>query len=147
MMDFESLPLYWVNRLSACARRDLRDRFKKAGRDVTPEEWAVLNLLWQKDRQAPGKMAARTVRDATTMTRLIDGMVKKRMVMRRPDGRDRRRLLICLTESGRGLQPILLDLARPLIAGSVAGISAEDAETTRRVLAKMVDNINQESRT
>ena len=141
MLDFESLPLYWVNRLSAAARRDLRNRFKAAGRDVSPEEWAVLNLLWRKDRQPSGKMADRTVRDATTMTRLVDGMVKKGMVMRRPDAGDRRRLLICLTEKGRGLQPILVELARPLIEQSMAGISAQDAAIAHRVLAKMTENI------
>jgi len=102
----------------------------------------VLLLLWREDRQAPGKMAERTVRDATTMTRLIDGMVKKRMVVRCPDASDRRRLLICLTEKGRGLQPILVELARPLIEQSMAGISAEDAATTQRVLAKMMQNIS-----
>ncbi len=141
MLNFETLPLYWVNRLSAISRRELGLRFKAAGHDVSPEEWAILLLLWREDSQNPGEMSARTVRDPTTMTRLIDGMVRKGFVERRADTSDRRRSNICLTQMGRGLEPALISLAKPMIESGMAGISEEDLKTTVQVLAKMVANM------
>lgn len=141
MLNFETLPLYWVNRLSAMSRRELGLRFKAAGHDVSPEEWAILLLLWREDSQNPGEMSARTVRDPTTMTRLIDGMVRKGFVERRADTSDRRRSNICLTQMGRGLEPALIGLAKPMIEVGMAGISEEDLKTTVQVLTKMVANM------
>lgn len=142
MIDFETLPLYWVNRLSAMSRRELGQRFKSAGYDVSPEEWAILLLLWRQDSQNPGVMSARTVRDPTTMTRLIDGMVRKEFVERRADTSDRRRSNICLTDMGRSLEQVLTDLARPMIEAGMAGVSENDFDTTVRVLKKMVANMD-----
>lgn len=140
-MDFENLPLYWVNRLSAMARRELTQRFRAGGHDISPEEWAILMLLWHQDGQSPGAMSARTVRDPTTMTRLVDGLVRKGLVARRQDDSDRRRSRVCLSDVGRDMQAPLVALAMPMIARALDGISAADAATTVRVLAKMVENL------
>ncbi len=140
-MEFETIPLYWVNRLSALARRDLGQRFRAGGHDVSAEEWAILMLLWREDAQSPGAMSKRTVRDPTTMTRLVDAMVRKGLVERRADAADRRRSLVCLTPRGRAAQGDLVALATPMIETALRGISPEDAELTVRVLSRMVANL------
>ncbi len=142
MLNFESIPIYWANRLSAMTRRELTNRFRAAGHNISPEEWAILLLLWRQDAQNPGEMSARTVRDPTTMTRLIDAMVRKGLVVRRADPTDRRRSSICLTEHGRTMEPVLIALAAPMITASLDGVSKDDAETTVRVLSKMIANIS-----
>ena len=141
MFDFEEMPIHWVNRLSALSRRELGQRFKAAGHYVSPEEWAILLLLWRQDCQSPGNMSTRTVRDPTTMTRLIDTMVRKDLVKRRADNSDRRRSLVCLTILGQGLEPVLIAIAGPMIELSLAGVSRQDAATTLKVLRKMAENL------
>ncbi|MFV2038111.1 MAG: MarR family winged helix-turn-helix transcriptional regulator [Paracoccaceae bacterium] len=143
MFDFENLPLYWANRLSALARRELAMRFRAAGHDVSAEEWAILMLLWREDGQNPGEMSARTVRDPTTMTRLVDSMVRKGVVTRQADENDRRRSRICLTQMGRELQAILVPLAMPMINDAMRGISQADGEVAVRVLSRMTQNLSQ----
>ena len=122
--------------------RELGQRFKVAGFDISPEEWAILLLLWREDGQFPGQMAARTVRDPTTMTRLVDTMVRKKLVYRQADEVDRRRSKVCLTQLGQGLQPKLTGLAAPMIETAMAGISQQDVEQVLRVLQQMVENLN-----
>ncbi len=141
MEHYESLILHWVNRLSFLSRRELSERFKQAGHKISPEEWAVLLMLWQEDGQGPGSISARSLRDATTVTRLIDAMVRKSLVERRESRSDRRRSEIWLTETGRGLQSVLPSLARPLIDTASDGISALDHETALRVLQQMAANL------
>ncbi|MEE9428368.1 MAG: MarR family transcriptional regulator [Paracoccaceae bacterium] len=141
MFDFEKIPIHWVNRLSVLSRRELGQRFKTAGYNISPEEWAILLLLWREDCQSPGIMSARTVRDPTTMTRLIDTMVRKDLVKRRADKSDRRRSFVCLTTNGQGLEPVLIAIAGPMIEISLTGVSQQEAATTLKVLRKMAENL------
>lgn len=132
---------HWVNRLGFVLRRDLQDRFKRADVRLGAEEWAVLLLLWQDDGQTPGNLAQRTVKDQTTMTRLLDGLVRKNLVDRVRDEADRRKIRVRLTPKGNVMQGQLVPIAADLIKSSEAGISVEDIETTRRVLRKMTENL------
>ncbi|MGJ8583225.1 MAG: MarR family winged helix-turn-helix transcriptional regulator [Marinosulfonomonas sp.] len=142
MFDFESLHIHWINRLAVVAKRELTQRFRAAGYNVSPEEWAVLLLLWQDDGQSPGTMSARTVRDPTAMTRLVDNMVKKGFVIRKTGQVDRRQSHIFLTELGRGLQEQLVPLIQPMLHRSIQGIPPADLITTLRVLQQMNENLN-----
>ena len=132
---------HWVNRFSFVLRRDLQDRFRQNGIKMGAEEWAVLLLLWQEDGQTPGALAQRSVKDQTTLTRLLDGMVRKGLVNRTPDAKDRRRVRVNLTAKGQGMQATLVPLAAGLIEQSQRGISTDDLQTTRRVLQQMTDNL------
>lgn len=132
---------YWINRLGFVLRRDLQDRFRKNGINISAEEWAVLLLLWQEDGQTPGALAHRSVKDQTTMTRLLDGMVRKALITRTPDAEDRRRVRLNLTADGVGMQAALVPIAAGLIEQSQRGISTEDMQTTRRVLRQMTENL------
>ena len=146
-MNYRTVPLYWVNHLSALSRRELAQRFRVEGYNISPEEWALLLMLWDQDGQNPGEMSARTVRDPTTMTRLIDTMVTKGLVERVQDTNDRRRSKICLTTQGQSLQPALLGIALPMIKQALSGISQADLDTTVAVLAQIVENLSQTNQT
>jgi hypothetical protein len=62
-------------RLSAGLSRE----FQNAGYDVTPEQWAVLNRLWQEEGIHQAELAQRTSKDRHNITRIckLDG--KKRI--------------------------------------------------------------------
>lgn len=141
MKDHETIALHWANRLSFISRRVLADGFRDAGHHITAEEWAVLLLLWQSDGRTPGDIAALTVRDKTTVTRLVDGMVKKSMVTRGEDPKDRRRSRIHLTQQGENLQGQLVPIAQGMIDRARAGLSSRDVETTVHVLRAMAQNL------
>lgn len=140
MIPDKQLP-YWINRLGFVLRRDLQNRFRDAGVRLGAEEWAVLLMLWQEDERTPGELANLTVKDQTTMTRLLDGMVRKGLVTRSPDKDDRRRVRVSLTEKGANMQATLVPLAAEMIAQSQRGISAEDLEITRRTLRRITENM------
>ena len=84
-----TLPHHWINRRSLLIRKDLQGRFRAAGHVVTAEEWAVLLFLWQTNGRSPGTLAAMTMRDPTTMTRLLDNIEPKEMIARQADPVDR----------------------------------------------------------
>ncbi len=144
MLKPQNIHLHWVNRLGFVARRQLAAAFEAQGHKISAEEWAVLLILWNEDAVMPSVLADRTIRDRTTMTRMIDTMVKKNLVSRKMDAADRRKSLIVLTDQGRALHGPLSSIAKTMIDASLAGIAAQDLEITLRVLRAMTENLLQE---
>lgn len=141
MIDYEKIPLHWVNRLSFLSRKTLSQKFEDHGLFISTEEWAILLILWSKGEQTPSTLADVTFRDRTTITRLIDQMVKKGIVIREHDEKDRRRVLIKASEKGRNLEQELVPIAGDMISMATNGLSPQDIETTIKTLSHMTHNL------
>lgn len=141
MKNYEQIPLHWVNRLSFLTRKTLSQKFDQQNLAVSAEEWAILLILWTKGEQTPSALAEVTFRDRTTITRLIDQMVKKGMVTRMHDEKDRRRVLIKASEAGEALKGDLVPIAQDMISIATQGISPQDIETTVKTLSAMTHNL------
>lgn len=74
---------------------------------VTPHQFVLLAFLWQRDGVTQVELSECSEVDRTTISGLVDRLVKAGLVERRPNPADRRAHLICLTEAGRGLEPEL----------------------------------------
>jgi DNA-binding MarR family transcriptional regulator len=83
-------------------KRIQRQTFSQAG--LTPPQYAVLHLLWERDGRPFKEFAEALVCTRATITGLIDTLERKGLVERRPNPNDRRSLLATLTEAGRKLQ-------------------------------------------
>ncbi len=140
-MDYTDLPFFWINRVSFALRKELSQRFADAGHSISPEEWAVLLVLWSKGPQTPSALSEETIRDRTTVTRLIDAMVRKELVVRSENPTDRRRSDISLTAAGEALEPELVAIAMEMIAQVSEGVSQRDLEATRRTLRRLSSNL------
>ncbi|MES1183320.1 MAG: MarR family transcriptional regulator [Myxococcales bacterium] len=110
------------------------------GLELTPEQWIVLVQLWTKDGQSQSALSELTLRDAPTMSRILDTMQKGGLVTRVVDEEDARSRLVKLTQTGKALQAKLVPVAKRLVARLEQGISERDLETTHKTLAKMLAN-------
>jgi len=115
--------------------------FSAHGLELTPEQWIVLVQLWTKDGQSQSALSELTLRDAPTMSRILDTMQKGDLVTRVVDADDARSRLVKLTKTGKALQAKLVPVAKKLVARLELDISERDLETTHRTLAKMLENL------
>lgn len=141
MFNHEDIILHWVNRLGILSRSELSHRFKLAGFSVSAEEWALLLHLWRNGAQTPSQLAALTFKDRTTVTRLVDSMVRKGFAMRREDPKDRRRSLVECSQSGVSLRDKLIPIAEEMIMALTAEINAGDLAVTLKTLKKMTQKM------
>jgi len=66
---------------------------------VTPVQFAILKVLWERDGLSGAELCVRLVLDSATVTGLIDRMVAGGWLERRPDpGGDRRMIRVYLTK-------------------------------------------------
>jgi len=115
--------------------------FLAHGLELTPEQWIVLVQLWTKDGQSQSALSELTLRDAPTLSRILDTMQKADLVSRVVDEQDARTRLVKLTKAGKALQAKLVPVAKRLVSRLEHGISESDLETTHRTLGKMLENL------
>lgn len=137
---------FWIQRVYQATRGEMYRRFREhAGEEITPEQWMVLIRLWERDARTQADLCEVTLRDAPTMSRIVDGMERRNLLARKPHPDDGRARIIQLTRKGRELEKKLVPVARKLVNRLVAGISEADLVTTRATLRKMFDNLTEAS--
>lgn len=132
---------FWVHRVYQASRNEMYRAFREVGVDVTPEQWAVLIRLWERDGLSQSDLSDATFRDRPTMSRIVDVLEKGGLVERRADPDDARARIIHLTRRGRELEKKLVPLVERIVRDMTRGIAHEDLVTTRTVLQRMFANL------
>jgi len=136
--DLDVEPLLVLSRVSRLARHlDIARRRAFASHGLESGEFDVLSALRRAGppfQLTPGALLRATLVTSGTMTNRIDRLAQAGLVRREPDPRDRRGVLVTLSERGREVVDAaltdLLDREQALLAGL--------AEEQRRVLADLL---------
>ncbi|WP_103072043.1 MarR family winged helix-turn-helix transcriptional regulator [Aquimarina sediminis] len=113
-IDLNAHALSWVGKIHYDFGFLVQKAFQENGLDLSKEQWSVLKRLHVNDGQPQNDLAFITHRDKTSMTRLVNTMESKDLVVRRSDENDRRVNRIFLTDYAKEViqkvQPIMYDL-------------------------------------
>jgi len=113
---------------------------------VTLPMWRVLIELWHKGDHRLGELAERTSIDLSTLSRLLVSMQRKRLVVRRRSGLDRRALSLTLTEKGLELVEEVAPYALFYEKLAMEGLSADEVTQLKHLLRKIFENLEQAGR-
>lgn len=141
MFDYETKVQHWVNRLSFLLRAEASRGLQAAGLDLTAEEWALMMVLWRDGPRGMGALADITLRERTTVTRVVDRLARKGLVERRPGNDDRRMVVIAPTDEGERIRAAVLGAMAPLVDGIEDGIDPDDLTATVRTLRRMAGRL------
>lgn len=131
---------FYVNRTAYLMSEGIAQRFAQQGFMISAQDFGILNLLWQGDGLTHSLIAASMLRDKTTITRRIDGLVKKGFLRREVDPQNRRNIRVYLTPQGQSCKAKLIQILQDFHTEILAGIAPEDVLTTMQTLEKIIDN-------
>jgi MarR family transcriptional regulator for hemolysin len=103
--------------------------------------WLILNGLKTEQRRTQLELARAIGIEGPTLTRHLDGLEHAGLVERRRDLVDRRAVQVQLTRTGHALHGRLLRAVIAFNQRLRAGVSSDDVETLRRVLAQLQENV------
>jgi DNA-binding MarR family transcriptional regulator len=136
--DLDVEPLQVLSRVSRLARHlDIARRSAFASHDLESWEFDVLSALRRAGppfQLTPGALLRATLVTSGTMTNRIDRLAVSGYVRREPDPRDRRGVLVTLTDKGREVVDAALD---DLLVGErqlLAGLDADQRHTLAGLL-------------
>lgn len=105
--------------------------------DLTPPQFAALARLREAGDTSQNQLGALVAMDAATIKGVIDRLKARGLVTLTRHAGDRRRLIVGLTAEGREAVDRLVPLAKTITAETLAPLSAREAETLTRLLAKI----------
>src|SRR5579863_471708 len=141
--DLDVEPLHVLSRVSRLARHlDIARRAAFADHGLEAWEFDVLSALRRAGppfQLTPGALLRATLVTSGTMTNRIDRLAAAGLVRREPDPRDRRGVLVTLSEQGKAAVDAaltdLLNREQSLLAGLDAGERETLASQLRTLLA------------
>lgn len=131
---------YWLRRLSDEVHTSFERRL--AEHDVTAAQWNVLVTLHSGEARTASEVARYIEIDQGAISRLIDRLAEKGLVVRQPDPTSRRRQLIVLTAEATNLVPELTAAADQNDHRYFGGMSKHDRVALSDLLKSLLKTNN-----
>ena len=141
MMLIKEIAVY-VNILNSRIKKCFIDRLQQNGINVTPEQYLVLDILWEKQSLSQQNIADLIQKDKNSVTKIIDSLERKNLVNRVVDQKDRRINKIELTKEGLALEKITTEVAINFMNDTVKDIDNQDLDRFVEVMRKLKDNLD-----
>src|ERR1700741_1206946 len=135
MGPLDSYLPYLLNRAGARIATAFNEEVRPLG--ATLQIWRVLAALHEQDGRRMGDLSDTTSIEVSTLTRLVDNMEQRGLVVRRRERADARVVLLHVTPTGRRLTQRILPIAERYEAVALAGFDASEADVLKAALRRL----------
>jgi DNA-binding MarR family transcriptional regulator len=105
---------------------------------LTPPEHVVLYALGLQEGITADDIAASSSRPKNTLSRAINSLLRKKLVLRKQDQSDRRRLSLYLTRAGRRIVSETVPLFVRRERAMAAALTADEQHTLNELLTRII---------
>ncbi len=123
-------------------RNALQTQFGAAGFDLTVDQWVLLDHIARNPGITQNTLADLTAKDAPTVTRILDILVKKTLAERNMAADDRRKFAISLTDSGQQTYDRMLPVVVEIRRKGWGDLSDEDYQHFVRIMDSLYQNFS-----
>ncbi len=109
--------------------------------DLTLTEWRVCVSLHHKSQQRLSELASHTSTEASTLSRTVEGLLQRGLLVRGRSDEDGRALALSLTGEGWSLTERIIPLAQLYERVALSGMKPGEAEQLRNLLLRLYDNM------
>jgi DNA-binding MarR family transcriptional regulator len=131
-----------INELRMAFRKYMQGKIRSLDMHLTFEMLEVMICLWRQDGVNQQVIADITLRDKSAMTYLVDNLMKRKMIRREEDTKDRRNKLIFLTPEGRQLQQTLQPWVAEMYDRATANMDADALIAGKDIIENMIKNLS-----
>ena len=132
---------YLINMTALLLKREFSSAIKNHSIDVTPEQWAILNRLNENSDLTQKEVAKLTFKDNANITRMVDKLEKKGLVIRQSDANDRRSWKLSITKKGIEIRDLVEPLAVDILNKISKGISEKEMDSYNNISKKIINNL------
>lgn len=134
---------FLINNSSWVIRGHMVRFIRSLGVDLTPEQWLVLNWLWNHSDVCQQDLVEVTQKSKPNITRLIDSLVKRGHVTRERDLNDRRRHLLEMTPSAKKMMTEIMPHVFGEYQKITQDLSADEIQSLKTILGKIVSRVRE----
>ena len=135
-------PTYHISQTASILKTALVKHLQASGLDITPEQLAVLRLLYaQSETVSMHFISDHTFRDHSSVTRIINNLEKKGFVMRTASDSDKRKQCIGISETGLQVFMKASKVAELHMTQAMKGISSKDQKAIVKAMNLIIENL------
>ena len=113
-----------------------------AGYNITMEQLVVLEILAYKGDMNMTELSHAVWKQNANITRIVDKLEKKKLVVRNAVEGDRRAILISITELGKQLFETVIPIVVNAYKDAVSGITKEEEATTIKTMINIINHLS-----
>ena len=119
-------------------------KLRKAQVPLTPEQFMLIDLLWNHGQMSQQELADRMQKDKNSVTQLVDAIERKGFVVRQQNAKDRRSNTIVLTEKAIQLRDEAKQKGISILDEMLEGINEDELRSFLTTLHKLNENMSRE---
>ena len=144
-MVLEKQVFLFLNIVHNSMKQRINETFRRKGFQLSPEQFLVMDTLWDEGVLTQQQIADITMRDKNSIVKLIDGLENRKLVKRVSNPNDRRQNLIKVTPHSLKIRDEIEALAYEAVRGILQDIPQEDLNVIVNVFARMESNMDPSS--
>ncbi|MFX1269453.1 MAG: MarR family winged helix-turn-helix transcriptional regulator [Promethearchaeota archaeon] len=109
--------------------------------DLNPAQGRIMFVLWRDDNISIHQLSKRTLLSKSTLTSMLDRLEQAGFIKRIPSKKDRREILIQLTEKNKLLQEKYIDVSKKMTKIYYNNFTDEEINNFEAKLQKILDNL------
>lgn len=117
----------------------LSKTFNEQGFTLTPEQYSVLICLFQNGDAQQNSIAKMLNRDQTSVSRMINVMVRSGLLIREGHATDKRANIIRPTQKALEMRQVLFDSSKAAISEVFESFSESEIEVLMRMLERIIN--------
>lgn len=137
----EDVVFYQLDRAVRIAKQKSQAQFEEKEFGVTVEQWVVLKKINDQEGASQAEIGGALLKDAPTVTRIVDLLAKKGLVAREPDPGDRRRYRLILTSEGQELVQRMTVEVKAWRKQALSCLNKKEIGELKRMLTLLYENI------
>ncbi len=137
----ETILLFVIDQTNKIARQYSQREFDLLGIDINVEQWVLLKEIEEKETLSQNELAKNTSRDPASITRTLDILQKKGLIIREPVLDNRRQYNVKLTKEGSYFVLQNMPLINELRNRSIKGFSKSEVDQLIIMLQKVQTNL------
>ena len=113
-----------------------------SGPNISMDQWMILGPIWQLQSPSQKELGEICLKNKPSISRIIDSLEKKSLVVRVSDQIDHRIKRVVLTKAGKQLFYDVLPIMEKTREEVRGKIPEEEIEVFKNVLSKIIENLN-----
>jgi len=109
--------------------------------DLNTAQGRIIFPLWQNDSIPISELARQTALGKTTLTNMLDRLEKSGHIVRKVDEKDKRNVLVSLTEKSKSLEDRYEAVSKDMISLFYEGLSEKQIDEFENLLKHILSNL------
>ena len=132
---------FLITKIHHLAGRIFSKKLKEFDIQINPGQGRILFALWRGDGISINELARRTALGKSTLTDMLDRLEESGYLLRTPSQKDRRKILITLTEKTKRVHQKYNDVSILMSEIFYDGFSSGEISEFEEYLRRLLDNL------